>query len=127
MEISRFEHSFSQSTSYHGLGWTSLDNLLGDYPMNVLKSRADAPVPQIKAYDYVLTFGKHKGETVEDVIESDPGYILWLQESGTAKVDREILDVAEESDRYDNGHLHDIGNSVPDPWDIEIFGFDIWD
>ena len=28
--------------------------------------------------EQVLTFGKHEGQTMGAVMESDPGYILWL-------------------------------------------------
>lgn len=27
--------------------------------------------------DYVFTFGKHKGDKLEDMLESDPGYLDW--------------------------------------------------
>ena len=28
-----------------------------------------------------LTFGKHKGQTPEEVADTDPGYIVWLYEN----------------------------------------------
>ena len=27
--------------------------------------------------DYVFNFGKHKGDKLQDVVESDPGYVYW--------------------------------------------------
>jgi hypothetical protein len=30
--------------------------------------------------DTELTYGKHKGSTVAEVIDADPGYIAWMQD-----------------------------------------------
>lgn len=30
--------------------------------------------------DAKLTFGKHKGETLQHILEKDPGYIVWLHD-----------------------------------------------
>ena len=43
----------------------------------------------------ILNFGKYKGETIEWVLENDPGYILWLDESKVAIVRYEIFQEAE--------------------------------
>lgn len=41
-----------------------------------------------------MPFGKHKGETVAEVIDDDPGYMVWLLSEGkcsfTPDVEREI-------------------------------------
>lgn len=34
-----------------------------------------------KDYNYVFPYGKHKGKLVTEVIEEDPGYILWASEN----------------------------------------------
>lgn len=31
--------------------------------------------------DSKLDFGKHRGRKVEDVLEDDPGYLLWAMEN----------------------------------------------
>ena len=31
--------------------------------------------------DHKLTFGKHKGKTIEDVLEDDPRYLRWCMEN----------------------------------------------
>jgi uncharacterized protein (DUF3820 family) len=31
--------------------------------------------------DHVLTFGRHRGRTIEDVLEDDPRYLLWVCEN----------------------------------------------
>ncbi|MDT8428512.1 MAG: hypothetical protein RQ757_07070 [Pseudomonadales bacterium] len=37
-----------------------------------------------------FTFGKHRGEQLEDVIHDDPGYITWL-------ADKEIVTFSDEA------------------------------
>ena len=41
----------------------------------------------------VFTFGKHKDQQVEDVIEDDPKYIAWLVENDIADFDEETLEL----------------------------------
>jgi len=42
--------------------------------------------------DDIFTFGKHKGEQLEDVIEDDPAYIEWLAKE-EYDFDEETLEV----------------------------------
>ena len=51
-----------------------------------LKAMLDE-IPKATPYDYVLTFGKHKGETLADVHAMYPDYIDWMREN----IDREPL------------------------------------
>lgn len=51
-----------------------------------LKVALDA-IPKPNPYEYVLTFGKHKGETLGEVKELYPDYIDWMREN----IDREPL------------------------------------
>ena len=51
-----------------------------------------------KSLQDVFNFGKHKGETVEEVIENAPGYILWCNDEKVAKFTEEMLEYAEESE-----------------------------
>lgn len=41
----------------------------------------------------IFTFGKHKNEQVEDVIEDDPEYIRWLVENDVVQFDEETLEL----------------------------------
>jgi hypothetical protein len=55
-------------------------------------------------YKYVIPFGKHKGETIKQVLETDPGYIVWLNSLGKGLVmmprpRRDIVILAEEADQ----------------------------
>ncbi len=42
---------------------------------------------------HIFTFGKHKNEQVEDVIEDDPEYIRWLIENDVVQFDDEALEL----------------------------------
>ena len=42
-----------------------------------------------------LTFGKHKGKSIEWILEHEPGYILWLSDEKIVQFPVEILDDAE--------------------------------
>lgn len=61
---------------------TDLDWIISDE----LKAALDA-IPKPKPEEYVLTFGKHKGETLGEVKELYPDYIDWMREN----IDREPL------------------------------------
>jgi len=44
-----------------------------------------------------LEFGKHKGKTVEYVLENDPKYILWIKEKGIHKFNPEVNQLLKEA------------------------------
>lgn len=46
-------------------------------------------VPNLE--DYVLSFGKHSGEKLVDVAQSDPGYIAWAKENMTREPVKTLL------------------------------------
>lgn len=41
-------------------------------------------------YDSILQFGKHKGKSVEEVLDIDPDYIKWIKDKGIHKCRPEI-------------------------------------
>ena len=43
--------------------------------------------------DDLFTFGKHKTEMVEDVIDDDPRYIEWLVENEVVQFDNETMEL----------------------------------
>lgn len=57
-------------------------------------------------YKYVFPFGKHKNEYVEDVLEEDPGYIIWAADNvdwfnPTDEILIEAFDLAQDlKDKY---------------------------
>ena len=51
----------------------------------------------------VLTFGKFKGETIQYVLDNEPHYIIWLDDSGIVDMDVSILDEAYNLDDDEGG------------------------
>ena len=51
------------------------------------------------ALDDDLTFGKHKGKQVEDVVQDEPDYIRWLMENGAADFDNEVIEKLEKREK----------------------------
>lgn len=43
--------------------------------------------------DDLFTFGKHKGDQLEDVIYDDPDYIAWCCENGVVFFDDDALEL----------------------------------
>lgn len=44
--------------------------------------------------NYVLTFGKHNGVKLCNVLINDPSYILWLNREGILLITEDLLDEA---------------------------------
>lgn len=63
-----------------------------------------------------MTFGKHKGLTLDQISDNDPGYVMWLSDENVLKIERGFLDAVRmddmeaESEMRDiiNEHVHDI-------------------
>jgi uncharacterized protein (DUF3820 family) len=51
-------------------------------------------VTDIKA---VLAFGKYKGESLQEIIDNDPQYLLWLHNNTDFELSAELLDLVEGS------------------------------
>lgn len=82
-------------------------------------------LPEIKALSYKMTFGKYKGMSVEEILEIDANYILWLSDEKITKVSEEILQYAEEADldqRLDATTGWDVENSgyMLPPWHGDV-------
>ena len=41
--------------------------------------------------DDIFDFGKHEGEQVEDLLEDDPQYLVWLWDEGVVDLDEAVL------------------------------------
>lgn len=61
----------------------------------------NSPRQTIKAKTDLLTFGKHKGHSIEFVLATEPSYVLWLNENGVVEIPDSIVLEAEENDGYD--------------------------
>lgn len=45
--------------------------------------------------DHIMTFGKYKGQTLDDISEFDPEYILWLHEKEILNMPQWFVDAVE--------------------------------
>lgn len=45
--------------------------------------------------DDVITFGKHNGSEVEDLLEDDPGWMAWMYEQNPNVFDVEVVEAME--------------------------------
>lgn len=77
-------------------------------------------IPQINSLKDTLTFGKYKGQSVDQVIRLDANYILWMSDEKIAQVSEEVLKYAEEADVEQRLEVMDF--IFPDPYDM--FGDD---
>lgn len=62
-----------------------------------------------------LTFGKHKGKTIEEVAAEHPSYIFWMSENSVIEIPEHIMELASESQMLD----------LPEP-DFEMIQGDDW-
>ena len=49
----------------------------------------------------MITFGKFKGKTIEEVIEIEPSYVVWLHGKKLIEIDDETLRKAKNAQRED--------------------------
>ena len=48
--------------------------------------------------DWVMPFGKYRGKTLEQISDTDPGYIMWLADENVLQIEREFLDAVRRDD-----------------------------
>ena len=41
-----------------------------------------------------MKFGKHKGETIQEILNSDPSYIIWMYENDVMELGDDIVEDA---------------------------------
>lgn len=73
---------------------SSRHNLDMTYGEDIYKALDDIVVPKEELPDiqtYQLTFGKHSGKTLPQIMECDPGYIAWAKENMTREPVRSLL------------------------------------
>lgn len=64
-----------------------------------------------------IPFGKHSGETVESVLDEDPGYLRWfIEQVKNYKIDPELHDAI-----YDRASDQDLANRPDDISDFDYF------
>lgn len=62
---------------------------------------------EIAGLNYMLGFGKHKGEYLGNLLVRDPQYILWMSENNVLKIEPSIVQAAEiEVEEQDDDHFY---------------------
>jgi hypothetical protein len=57
----------------------------------------------------IITFGKYKGKTFDEIADIDPDYILWLDEKvKDVKLPKKWIEAVEMDVRERDSELHDI-------------------
>lgn len=67
-----------------------LDFIIPEELQQLIVKYAKPELPKLE--DYVLPFGKHKGEKLIDVSESDKGYIAWAKNNMTSEPLKSLLE-----------------------------------
>lgn len=71
------------------------------------------PSEPIRDLDYRLTFGKHRGETIRDLMKNVPDYLTWLHNNTDFELHAELVEKLEAMHRpvdwYDVYQLQDKG------------------
>lgn len=60
--------------------------------------RAGVAVDAIVRPDFVMPFGKYKGQTLNQISDNDPGYVVWLADENVLKIDTKFLDAVRRDD-----------------------------
>lgn len=63
------------------------------------------PQPFVSDVNYVFRFGKHVGETLEEVLDYDPYYIIWAHEKEVVLFSPEIYEQALASQDHPQGNM----------------------
>lgn len=59
---------------------------------------------------FILGFGRYKGYSVDDILDADPGYLVWLTENTDFELGYDLLDEAENGGRRGDWHPETDGN-----------------
>ena len=60
--------------------------------------------------EFAMTFGKYKGQTLDEISDNDPGYVVWLADANVLRIDREFLDAVRMDDMEAESEMRDIIN-----------------
>ena len=61
----------------------------------------------------VISFGKHKGKTVEQILEENPTYMVWVMNNTDKKLSKKLRDDIEEIESIQNENFDYL-----DIWDM---------
>ena len=60
--------------------------------------------------DFLMPFGKYRGQTLDQIADNDPGYVVWLADENVLKIEREFLDAVRMDDMEAEAEMRDIIN-----------------
>ena len=62
----------------------------------IVNSSADIAANPVlgEVFDFIMTFGKHKGEKLVQILDKNPSYIIWLAENEVVKIPSDLLAMA---------------------------------
>ncbi len=73
-------------------------------------------------YKTIMSFGKHKGKTVKEVMETDPSYLLWADDNVEGfELSDYLRDKAEEMDEkftIENEFFKDLHHYEDPGWEL---------
>lgn len=56
------------------------------------------PQKELSTKDYVMSFGKYKGHTLDEISDDDPGYVVWLADENILRIEKEFLEAVRKDD-----------------------------
>jgi len=56
--------------------------------------------PPVSDKDWIVPFGKHKGLTIEELMDADPQYLEWAISKDMIELDHILLDLFEEKNPW---------------------------
>jgi len=76
-------------------------------------SRNDGNTVLPAGFGHIMTFGKHKGKSLAQILDEDYGYIIWLSEENVLSIDEKVTGMAydlqnEDEDDYSWADWHDM-------------------
>ena len=58
---------------------------------NYAKELSSTNTKLYEGFDYVVTFGKHKGKTLMQILDESPSYVVWLAKNNVVKIPNDLL------------------------------------
>lgn len=63
-----------------------------------------------------MRFGKHKGRSLDDIADYEPGYIVWLADNNVLPIEREFLDACRMDETQDDALREALFDTLHGSW-----------
>lgn len=60
------------------------------------------PREPVTDVNHVMTFGRYRGDTVQDILDNDPHYLVWVHSNTDFELGHELLEQAENNGKPDH-------------------------